>query len=51
MGYVGADTLAALQQKARFLRVSAASLAEGHPHDIVVTREAPNYRLETSESE
>jgi IMP dehydrogenase len=51
MGYCGAASIAELQEKAQFLRVSAASLAEGHPHDIVITREAPNYRLETSESE
>jgi IMP dehydrogenase len=51
MGYCGAVSIPELKEKARFLRVSPASLHEGHPHDIVITREAPNYRLETSESE
>jgi IMP dehydrogenase len=51
MGYTGAASIADLQQKARFIRVSAASLTESHPHDVVVTREAPNYRLETAEDE
>jgi IMP dehydrogenase len=51
MGYCGASCVEELQRKARFLRVTAASLVESHPHDIVVTREAPNYRLETAEGE
>lgn len=46
MGYCGASGIAELQEKARFIRISQAGLIEGHPHDIVITREAPNYRLE-----
>ena len=45
MGYVGAGDVAQLRTNARFLRISPASLAESHPHDILITREAPNYRL------
>jgi len=51
MGYCGAQSISELQEKAKFIRVSAASLHESHPHDVVITREAPNYRLETSENE
>lgn len=43
MGYVGADDLASLQTKARFVRISSAGLRESHVHDVVVTKEAPNY--------
>jgi len=46
MGYVGAANIKELQRRARFLRVSQASLTESHPHNIVITKEAPNYRLE-----
>jgi IMP dehydrogenase len=42
MGYCGARTLAELQQ-ARFTQITAAGLAESHPHDIEMTAEAPNY--------
>ncbi len=45
MGYCGSRTVAELQQRARFLRVSAAGVRESHPHDITITKEAPNYRL------
>ena len=45
MGYVGAETIADLQEKAQFVKISAASLKESHPHDILITKEAPNYRL------
>ncbi len=44
MGYVGARNLEALR-KARFIRITQAGLIESHPHDVVVTREAPNYQL------
>jgi IMP dehydrogenase len=44
MGYVGAATIAELQEKARFVKISGASLRENHPHDIAITREAPNYQ-------
>lgn len=43
MGYCGARTLAELAQKAKFLRVTVAGLRESHPHDIQITKEAPNY--------
>ena len=46
MGYVGAASIAELQQKARFVRISGAGLRESHVHDVIITREAPNYRLE-----
>ena len=48
MGYVGAATLLELQQKARFVKLSVAGLRESHVHDVVVTKEAPNYRVESS---
>jgi IMP dehydrogenase len=43
MGYVGAKTIPELQVKANFVRISSASLRESHTHDVVITREAPNY--------
>jgi len=46
MGYCGCQTVADLQQKARFVRISAAGLRESHVHDVIITREAPNYRME-----
>ncbi len=45
MGYLGVSTLAELREHARFVRVSAASVIEGHPHDIEITKEAPNYQV------
>ena len=44
MGYVGAATIEELQQKAKFVRISAAGLRESHVHDVIITKEAPNYR-------
>jgi IMP dehydrogenase len=44
MGYVGAATIADLQQKARFVQISSAGLRESHVHDVIITKEAPNYR-------
>jgi len=46
MGYVGARTLKELGEKSRFIRITAAGLRESHVHDVVITREAPNYRME-----
>lgn len=43
MGYTGSGTVEELHKKARFLRISAAGLAESHPHDVTITKEAPNY--------
>jgi IMP dehydrogenase len=44
MGYVGAGTIAELQARARFVRITGAGLRESHVHDVMITREAPNYR-------
>ncbi len=44
MGYVGAKDLGELREKARFIKITGASLKESHPHDIIITKEAPNYR-------
>jgi IMP dehydrogenase len=46
MGYCGTKSIPELQQKARFIRISGAGLRESHVHDVIITREAPNYRLE-----
>jgi IMP dehydrogenase len=46
MGYCGAPTISELQQKSRFVRISGAGLRESHVHDVIITREAPNYRVE-----
>lgn len=45
MGYVGAATIEELQEKAKFVRISAAGLRESHVHDVIITKEAPNYRM------
>ena len=45
MGYIGAKNLEELKSKAEFIKISSASLKEGHPHDVIVTKEAPNYSL------
>ncbi len=47
MGYLGVETLPDLAEHARFVRVSPASLRENHPHDIEITKEAPNYHSNT----
>jgi IMP dehydrogenase len=44
MGYVGAATIADFQERARFVRITGAGLRESHVHDVMITREAPNYR-------
>jgi IMP dehydrogenase len=46
MGYCGCRTIPELQQRAEFLRVSIAGLKESHVHDVIITKEAPNYRIE-----
>ena len=43
MGYCGAKDIAALHSDAQFIRITAASMTESHPHDVVITKEAPNY--------
>jgi IMP dehydrogenase len=45
MGYVGAKDLSSLYEKAEFIVISHASYKEGHPHDVIITKEAPNYRM------
>ncbi|MGB9197741.1 MAG: IMP dehydrogenase [Terriglobales bacterium] len=46
MGYCGCQTISDLQQRARFVRISSAGLRESHVHDVMITREAPNYAVE-----
>ncbi|HET7215855.1 MAG TPA: IMP dehydrogenase [Terriglobia bacterium] len=46
MGYSGCATITELQQRGRFIRISSAGLRESHVHDVIITKEAPNYRLE-----
>ena len=46
MGYCGTPNIAKLRSDARFCRISAASMAESHPHDITITKESPNYTVE-----
>ena len=43
MGYTGAPTIEALKTKTRFMRITSAGLRESHPHDVFITKEAPNY--------
>ncbi|MEJ2690806.1 MAG: IMP dehydrogenase [Deltaproteobacteria bacterium] len=45
MGYVGAKTVEELRQKAKFVQITPAGLKESHVHDVIITKEAPNYRL------
>ena len=45
MGYCGAATIADMKERARFVRITAAGLRESHPHDVTITKEAPNYRV------
>ncbi len=51
MGYCGTKTIEELRRDARFIQVSAASVREGHPHDIVITQESPNYTTEHASGE
>jgi IMP dehydrogenase len=46
MGYVGCETIEALRQDARFIRITASGLRESHVHDVIITKEAPNYLLD-----
>src|SRR5579864_6630167 len=46
MGYVGAENLKALVERGKFVRITSAGLRESHVHDVIITREAPNYRME-----
>ncbi len=46
MGYAGCKTIIQLQKKAKFIKISAAGVRESHVHDVIITKEAPNYRLD-----
>jgi IMP dehydrogenase len=46
MGYVGCGSITEMREKAKFIRISNAGLKESHVHDVTITREAPNYRVE-----
>jgi IMP dehydrogenase len=43
MGYCGTKTIEELKEKAKFIKITSASLVESHPHDISITKESPNY--------
>jgi IMP dehydrogenase len=47
MGYTGCKNIAELQENARFVRITSAGLRESHVHDVIITKEAPNYRMES----
>jgi IMP dehydrogenase len=47
MGYVGAINIPELQKRAQFIRITNAGLSESHVHDVMITREAPNYQRQT----
>jgi IMP dehydrogenase len=47
MGYTGCRTIAELHERAKFVRITSAGLRESHVHDVIITKEAPNYRLES----
>jgi IMP dehydrogenase len=51
MGYCGTKTIEELRSKARFIQVSPASVRESHPHDIIITQEAPNYSTEYTQGD
>jgi IMP dehydrogenase len=46
MGYVGCRTIEELRQNAHFVRITSAGLKESHVHDIIITKESPNYWIE-----
>ena len=46
MGYLGSNSISELQKNAQFVRISPAGLRESHVHDVIITKEAPNYRVE-----
>jgi IMP dehydrogenase len=48
MGYVGAADIESLKRDGQFVQITAAGLRESHPHDVAVTKEAPNYRMSAS---
>jgi len=46
MGYAGCRTISELQKKGKFIKVTASGIRESHVHDVIITKEAPNYRLD-----
>ena len=46
MGYAGCGSIEELQKEVRFIRITTAGLKESHVHDVIITKEAPNYRLD-----
>ena len=48
MGYIGASSIEDLKKKAKFIKISSAGLRESHVHDVVITKESPNYRVESN---
>ncbi len=46
MGYTGCQTISQFQERSKFIRITSAGLRESHVHDVIITKEAPNYRLE-----
>jgi IMP dehydrogenase len=46
MGYSGCEDLKALKDRAKFIKITSAGLRESHVHDVVITKEAPNYRMD-----
>jgi IMP dehydrogenase len=46
MGYTGCHTIREFQEKSQFIRITTAGLRESHVHDVIITKEAPNYRLD-----
>jgi IMP dehydrogenase len=46
MGYTGCDTIDAMRRKAEFVEITSAGIRESHVHDVQMTKEAPNYRVE-----
>jgi len=46
LGYCGSINLSELREKARFVQITSAGLRENHPHDVMIAKEAPNYRVE-----
>jgi len=46
MGYVGCINLDELRERARFIRITSAGLRESHVHDVIITKEAPNYQVD-----
>ena len=47
MGYTGCHNIPELQSKSKFIRITSAGLRESHVHDVIITKEASNYRLES----